>query len=487
MRRFENWKLKYKILFVALLPILVVCIAVMVINNTVIKNTLLDKTKNELKATAEALSAAYNQNSGEYFKNDDGEIWKGMGLVNEVFNAENLEKMAGDIGVGHVRYSTAGASVAENTQPLVLNYIKGTLSMAHNGNLVNALELRNELEMNGAIFQTSIDSEVIAYLIARERLKTGKVEEAVKNAMVKLKGAYSLVVASPRKLIGARDPFGFRPLCIGKRDNAYVLSSESCALDTVGAEFIRDVEPGEIVTITQDGIKSDKSLTQAKAAKCIFEYIYFARPDSYIDGISVNSSRITAGRILAQTHPVDADIVVGVPESGNAAAMGYAMESGIPYGIAFVKNSYVGRTFIKPKQSARESSVRVKLNALREVVRGKRVVMIDDSIVRGTTSARIVKMIKDAGASEVHVRISSPPFLYPCYFGTDVPSSDQLIAYNHSVEQICEMIGADSLGYLDIERLSELIDGDKGYCNACFSGNYPVEPPKEDIRGDFEK
>ena len=250
---------------------------------------------------------------------------------------------------------------------------------------------------------------------------------------------------------------------------------------------IRDVEPGEIVTITQDGIKSDKSLTQAKAAKCIFEYIYFARPDSYIDGISVNSSRITAGRILAQTHPVDADIVVGVPESGNAAAMGYAMESGIPYGIAFVKNSYVGRTFIKPKQSARESSVRVKLNALREVVRGKRVVMIDDSIVRGTTSARIVKMIKDAGASEVHVRISSPPFLYPCYFGTDVPSSDQLIAYNHSVEQICEMIGADSLGYLDIERLSELIDGDKGYCNACFSGNYPVEPPKEDIRGDFEK
>ena len=305
--------------------------------------------------------------------------------------------------------------------------------------------------------------------------------------MVKLKGAYSLVVASPRKLIGARDPFGFRPLCIGKRDNAYVLSSESCALDTVGAEFIRDVEPGEIVTITQDGIKSDKSLTQAKAAKCIFEYIYFARPDSYIDGISVNSSRITAGRILAQTHPVDADIVVGVPESGNAAAMGYAMESGIPYGIAFVKNSYVGRTFIKPKQSARESSVRVKLNALREVVRGKRVVMIDDSIVRGTTSARIVKMIKDAGASEVHVRISSPPFLYPCYFGTDVPSSDQLIAYNHSVEQICEMIGADSLGYLDIERLSELIDGDKGYCNACFSGNYPVEPPKEDIRGDFEK
>ncbi|MDD7403335.1 MAG: amidophosphoribosyltransferase [Butyribacter sp.] len=411
---------------------------------------------------------------------------KGMGLVNEVFNAENLEKMQGDIGVGHVRYSTAGASTAENTQPLVLNYIKGTLILAHNGNLVNAVDLRNELEMNGAIFQTTIDSEVIAYLIARERLKVGKVEDAVKNAMMRIKGAYSLVVASPRKLIGARDPFGFRPLCIGKRDNAYVLASETCALDTVGAEFIRDVEPGEIVTITADGIQSDKSMVGGTKARCIFEYIYFARPDSYIDGICVHSSRLIAGKILAQTHPVEADIVVGVPESGNAAAMGYSQESGIPYGTAFVKNSYVGRTFIKPKQSARESSVMVKLNALKEVVKGKRVVMVDDSIVRGTTSDRIVKMLKDAGATEVHVRISSPPFLYPCYFGTDVPSSDQLIAYNHSVEEICRMIGADSLGYLDLNRLSELIDGDTGYCNACFSGNYPIEPPTEDIRGEYD-
>ena len=413
-------------------------------------------------------------------------VCKGMGLVNEVFNAENLEKMAGDIGVGHVRYSTAGASVAENTQPLVLNYIKGTLSMAHNGNLVNALELRNELEMNGAIFQTSIDSEVIAYLIARERLKTGKVEEAVKNAMVKLKGAYSLVVASPRKLIGARDPFGFRPLCIGKRDNAYVLSSESCALDTVGAEFIRDVEPGEIVTITQDGIKSDKSLTQAKAAKCIFEYIYFARPDSYIDGISVNSSRITAGRILAQTHPVDADIVVGVPESGNAAAMGYAMESGIPYGIAFVKNSYVGRTFIKPKQSARESSVRVKLNALREVVRGKRVVMIDDSIVRGTTSRQLVSLLREAGAKEIHLRISAPPFLHPCYYGTDIDSEENLIASHHGEKEVATLIGADSLGYLPLECLHELT-GTHSYCDACFSGKYATEIPTDVRKDRFEQ
>ena len=411
---------------------------------------------------------------------------KGMGLVNEVFNSENLEKMRGDIGVGHVRYSTAGASTAENTQPLVLNYIKGTLLLAHNGNLVNALDLRKQLELGGAIFQTTIDSEVIAYLIARERLNVGTAEEAVKNAMQKIKGAYSLVVASPRKLIGARDPQGFRPLCIGKRDNAYILASETCALDTVGAEFVRDVEPGEIVTITQDGIKSDKSMTSEKKARCIFEYIYFARPDSYFDGVGVHSSRIIAGRILAQTHPVEADIVVGVPESGNAAAMGYSLESGIPYGTAFVKNSYVGRTFIKPKQSSRESSVMIKLNALRDVVDGKRVVMVDDSIVRGTTSARIVKMLKDAGATEVHVRISSPPFKYPCYFGTDVPSSDQLIAYNHSVEEIGQMMGADSLGYLDPNRLSELINGDTGYCHACFSGEYPVEPPKEDIRGEYD-
>lgn len=417
----------------------------------------------------------------------NSQVCKGMGLVNEVFDAEHLEKMTGDIGVGHVRYSTAGASVAENTQPLVLNYIKGTLMMAHNGNLVNALDLRRQLELTGAIFHTSIDSEVIAYLIARERLHVGKAEEAVKCAMKQIQGAYSLVVASPRKLIGARDPFGFRPLCIGKRDKAYFLSSESCALDAVGAEFVRDVEPGEIVMIDAGGIQSDRSMVTGKHAKCIFEYIYFARPDSYLDEVSVHSSRLMAGRILAQDHPVDADIVVGVPESGNAAAMGYSMESGIPYGTAFVKNSYVGRTFIKPKQSSRESSVRIKLNALREVVRGKKVVMIDDSIVRGTTSARIVKMIKDAGATEVHVRISSPPFRYPCYFGTDVPSSDQLIAYQHSEEEVAAMIGADSLGYLSESRLAELIDGDTGYCHACFSGRYPIAPPKEDIRGEFEQ
>lgn len=412
---------------------------------------------------------------------------KGMGLVNEVFDAEKLEKLKGNIGVGHVRYSTAGASIDQNIQPLVLNYVKGTLMLAHNGNLVNALEVRRELEYSGAIFQTTIDSEVIAYLIARERLNTGSVEDAIKNALKKLSGAYSLVISSPRKMIGARDPFGFRPLVIGKRDNSFILASETCALDAVGAEFIRDVKPGEIVMIDKDGIASDESFCTVKPAKCIFEYIYFARADSYVDGVSVYNSRIMAGKILAQMHPVDADLVVGVPDSGNAAAMGFALQAEIPYQMAFIKNSYVGRTFIKPKQSARESSVKIKLNVLKEVVRGKRVVMVDDSIVRGTTSGKIVKMLKDAGASEVHVRISSPPFLYPCYFGTDVPSCDQLIAHNNTVEQICQLIGADSLGYLDGERLPELIDGDTGYCDACFSGNYPVEPPSEDIRGEFDR
>ncbi len=415
--------------------------------------------------------------------------YKGMGLVNEVFSQENLEPMKGDIGVGHVRYSTAGASTRENAQPLVLNYVKGTLALAHNGNLINAAELKKDLEYTGAIFQTTIDSEVIAYHIARERLKSATVEEAVLRACRKLQGAYSLVVMSPRKLIGARDPFGFKPLCIGKRDHAYIIASETCALDTVGAEFVRDVLPGEIVTITpENGIQSNlaMALPKEKEARCIFEYIYFARPDSHIDDVSVYGSRIKAGRFLAMDSPVDADIVVGVPESGNAAALGYSLESGIPYGTAFVKNSYVGRTFIKPKQSSRESSVKVKLNVLREAVKGKRVIMIDDSIVRGTTSNPTIKLLRDAGATEVHVRISSPPFLWPCYFGTDIPEREQLIAYKHSVDEICKIIGADSLAYLGVERLEEMVEG-LSICKGCFTGKYPMEPPKEDIRGDFER
>lgn len=414
---------------------------------------------------------------------------KDMGLVNEAFTPEQLEKLKGDIGVGHVRYSTAGSSTRENAQPLVLNYVKGTLGLAHNGNLINTPELRQELAYTGAIFQTTIDSEIIAYYIARERLNSKTVEEAVGRAMDKIKGAYSLVIMSPRKLIGARDPYGFKPLCIGKRDNAYLLASESCALDTVGAEFVRDVLPGEIVTISpENGIQSDLShaLPKEEHARCVFEYIYFARPDSVIDGTSVYHSRMMAGKFLALDSPVDADLVVGVPESGNVAALGYSLQSGIPYGTAFVKNAYVGRTFIKPKQKSRESSVQVKLNPIREAVEGKRIIMIDDSIVRGTTSDRIVRMLREAGAKEVHMRVSSPPFLWPCYFGTDVPARDQLIACNRTIEEIRQIIGTDSLGYLKLERLEEIVDG-LGICKGCFTGQYPMDPPVEDIRGDFER
>ncbi len=406
---------------------------------------------------------------------------KEMGLLNENFTPDTLEKLKGDIGVGHVRYSTAGSSTRENAQPLVLNYVKGTLGLAHNGNLINAGQLRRELEYSGAIFQTTIDSEVIAYHIARERLKSKSVEEAVGRAMKKIKGAYSLIVMSPRKLIGARDPYGFKPLCIGRRDNAYILASETCALDTIGAEFVRDVEPGEIVTISPEkGIESDSHMCLGPECqgRCVFEYIYFARPDSRIDGVS--------GRFLAMDSPAEADLVVGVPESGNCAALGYAMESGIPYGQAFVKNTYVGRTFIKPGQKSRESGVQVKLNAIREAVKGKRIIMIDDSIVRGTTSDRIVRMLREAGAKEVHMRVSSPPFLYPCYFGTDVPAQDQLIAYERTTEEVRQMIGADTLGYLRQERLKEL-SGGLPICTGCFTGKYPMKPPTENIRGEYDK
>lgn len=412
---------------------------------------------------------------------------KGLGHVDDVFDKEALESLKGNLGVGHVRYSTAGGTRVENAQPLVINYVKGTLAIAHNGNLVNAVELRKELEYTGAIFQTTIDSEVIAYHIARERLNVPRAEEAVKKAMRKIKGAYALVVSSPRKMIGARDPFGLKPLCIGKRDNTYFLASESCAIAAVNAEFVRDVKPGEIVTITKDGISSDMSMAmpEEKEARCIFEYIYFARTDSTIDGVSVYHSRILAGKALARSYPVEADLVVGVPDSGLVAAKGYSEESGIPYGMAFHKNSYVGRTFIKPKQSEREAGVRIKLNIIPEVVKDKRIVMVDDSIVRGTTCANIIRMLKHAGAKEVHVRISSPPFLYPCYFGTDVPSNEQLIAHSHTPEEIRRMIGADSLGYMEVEKLKEMV-GDLRFCDACFTGRYPMEVPDRDISHAFE-
>ena len=406
---------------------------------------------------------------------------KDLGRVNEVFNAENIALLDGNLGVGHVRYSTAGASTPENSQPLVLAYIKGTLMLAHNGNLVNAPRLRRELAAGGAIFQTTIDTETIAYHIARERVKSRSVQEAVIRALKKVQGSYSLVVASPRKLIGARDPWGFRPLGIGKLGNAYIITSETCARETIDAEFIRDVAPGEVVTIFQN---MELALPPEKTARCVFEYIYFCRPDTTFDGMSVTRSRIIAGKLLARVHPVEADLVVGVPESGNMAAVGYSMESGIPYGIAFTKNTYVGRTFIKPQQSSRLKSVKVKLNVLRDVVKDKRIVMIDDSIVRGTTSGQIVSMLREAGAAEVHMRVSSPPFCHPCYFGIDIPNREQLIAHNRSVDEICKILGADSLGYLPIGCLDEMAGG-LPICKACFSGDYPIAPPTEDIRGDY--
>ena len=410
---------------------------------------------------------------------------KGLGLVNEVFKEENLEKLHGDIGIGHVRYATSGATNLENAQPLVLNYVKGTLGLAHNGNLVNAAELRHELEYTGAIFRSTIDPEVIAYCIARERIHSGSVEEAVLKTARRIRGAYGLVIMSPRKLIGVRDPFGLKPLCLGKRDNAWVLASESCALSAIGAEFIRDIRPGEILTITKEGLSSNMDLAQEKKAHCIFEYIYFARLDSTLDGINVYEARIRAGEALADSYPVKADLVTGVPDSGLAAAKGYSERSGIPFALAFHKNSYMGRTFIKPTQKEREESVRLKLNVLEPVVRGKRIVLVDDSIVRGTTMANLIRMLKQAGALEVHVRISSPPFLYPCYFGTDVPSNKQLIASDHTPDEIRRLIGADSLGYMKLQDLPRMT-GDLPLCTACFDSQYPMEVPKGDIRNILE-
>ena len=408
--------------------------------------------------------------------NDDASIEcvKGMGLVSEVLSSDKIKNLKGDIAIGHVRYSTAGGSVPENAQPIVTQYSKGTLSIAHNGNLTNADVLKRELEDKGAIFHTTTDSEVIAYLIANKRSSTPSVEEAVKEVMGMIKGGYALLVMSPRKLIAARDPFGLKPLVMGRLDDAVIFCSETCALEAVGAEFIRDVDPGEIIVVEDGGIRTLDSGIKRGMKKCVFEYIYFARPDSVIDGISVAEARREAGRILARKHPCDCDIVIGVPESGIDAALGFAAESGIPYEKGFVKNSYVGRTFIKPSQEQRQQAVKIKLNPISAVVKGKRVVIIDDSIVRGNTIANQVNMLRNAGAVEVHVRISSPPFMHPCYYGTDVPDEKYLIACSHTIPEICGIIGADSLGYLDSEDLDAMLGGDGfRYCDACFTGNYP--------------
>lgn len=408
--------------------------------------------------------------------NDDNHInqHKDVGLVSEVFSKDTLSRLKGTIGIGHVRYSVYGSNTREDAQPLVSRYIKGTLSMAHNGSLVNSAKLTQKLKERGAIFQTSSDVEVIMHLAAIERTKTPSIERALENVMSIIQGAYSLVVMSPRKLIGIRDPQGFRPLCIGKLKDSYILASETCALDVIKAEFVRDVEPGEIVIIDHNGIRSIKTHCGQHKSLCIFEYIYFARPDSKIDGIPVHNSRVLAGRLLAKAHPVEADMVIGVPDSGLNAAEGFSQQSGIPYGYGLVKNKYIGRTFINPSQSDRVESVNIKLNVLKSNIEGKRLVIVDDSIVRGTTCANIIRMLKDAGAVEVHMRVSAPPFLWPCYFGTDIPSKKNLIACHNSVEEIRQLIGADSLGFLPADQVKFLCGKDNGYCDACFSGKYPI-------------
>lgn len=422
--------------------------------------------------------------------NDSGIILahKDLGLVPEVFSESVLERLGkGNLAVGHVRYSTTGSNNRENAQPLVMKYVKGSLALAHNGNLVNAYELRHELEQTGAIFQSTNDTEVMAYIIARQRLRTPSIECALSEAMKSLKGAYSIVMMSPQKLIAARDPSGFRPLCMGKIGNSIVFASESCALDAIGATFVRNIEPGEIVVVDKHGEHSLREHCGAKSSMCIFEYIYFARPDSVIDGVSVHEARRKSGMYLARQYPVEADLVVGVPDSGLDAALGYSQESHIPYGIGFIKNKYVGRTFIQPTQSMRDSSVRIKLNALSSAVSGKRIVLVDDSIVRGTTSALIVSLLREAGATEVHMRVSAPPFKNPCYFGTDIDSRDKLIACRLSVEEICESIGADTLGYFKIDDLEKIAEGTGGgFCKGCFTGSYPIEVPEDIPKNRFE-
>ena len=421
---------------------------------------------------------------------DDGLFYshKDLGLAGDVFDeAAMAELPEGSMAIGHARYGTSGGTTVANAQPMIVNHRKGHLALAHNGNLSNAWQIRERLESAGAIFHSTSDTEIIAYVVTQKRLTSHSIESAVLETIDELQGAYSLVLMSPTKMIAVRDPHGFRPLCIGVADDgSYVVASESCALDVIGAKFLRDILPGEMVIFTKDGIRSDTSHCGTKEKKvCIFEYIYFARPDSVIDGVSVHEARKKAGEILAQAAPVEADLVAGVPDSGLDAALGYAEASGIPYGMAFVKNKYIGRTFITPGQDARMRKVRLKLNPIRSAVEGKRIVLIDDSIVRGTTSECIIRLLREAGAKEVHLRISAPPFLFPCYYGTDIDSSENLIASHHSTEEIAKMVGADSLVFLPKEKLGELT-GHEHYCSACFDGNYPTAVPGENARNRYE-
>lgn len=426
--------------------------------------------------------------------NNDGvfKSYKDLGLVNDVFTPNIIEKLGeGNIAVGHVRYGTTGGNERSNAQPIVVNHIKGSMALAHNGNITNSYELRSQFEAKGSIFQTTSDTEVISYAIIEERLNSETIEEAVCKAMNRIKGAYSMIIMSPQKLIAARDKNGFRPLCYGKTANGeYVIASESCALDSVGAEFVRDIEKGEILVFGKEGIKSIKEhCGKGKQTSCVFEYVYFARPDSIIEGKNVHEARIKAGEILAKEHPVKADVVVGVPDSGLDAALGYSKASKIPYGIGFIKNKYIGRTFIYPEVKSRMDKVKIKLNPIANVVNGKRVILIDDSIVRGTTSERIVKLLRDAGATEVHMRVSAPPFINPCYYGTDIDSKENLIACKYTIEEIAKKIGADSLGYLSLEGVKKIgyVNEKSGFCTACFDGIYPTEIPTKTDKNRFER
>lgn len=433
------------------------------------------------------------QESAGIVVNDDGVFssYRDVGLVNDVFTPERLENLGdGNIVVGHVRYATTGSDNKRNVQPIVINHHKGRLALAHNGNLSNSMELREALERNGSIFHTTTDSEVIAYIIVQERLRCSSIEMAVSAAMDRIEGAYSLVVSSPTKLIAARDPHGFRPLCMGQlSDHSFVFASESCALDAIGARLIRDILPGEIVTVSRDGISYDRSHCDiAPRRMCVFEYIYFARPDSVIEGCNVSLARQRAGAFLAEEHPVEADIVIGVPDSGLDAALGYAKASGIPYGIGFTKNKYIGRTFIAPSQSQRENGVNIKLNPIRSTIDGKRIVLIDDSIVRGTTCRRTIDMLRKAGAKEIHMRVSAPPFIAPCYYGTDIDSAENLIANHHTVDEIAHIIGVDSLGYLSSENVVRLTEmSPDSFCTACFGGEYPTCIPAGGHKDRFEQ
>jgi len=426
--------------------------------------------------------------------NDDGlfSTHKDVGLVSEVMLPHVLRDLGtGSMAVAHVRYSTTGGNDRVNAQPLLVNHMKGRLAIAHNGNISNAYKLRRELELEGAVFHTTTDTELISFLIIRERIQCSSIEEAVSRAMDKLEGAFSLVIMSPSKLIAVRDERGFRPLCYGQTaDGTYIVASESCALDAVGARLIRDIEPGEILLFDPQGVHSfTEHCGKAPRSFCVFEFIYFARPDSVIDGSSVHEARLRAGAFLALEHPVQADLVIGVPDSGVDAAIGYSRQSGIPYGIGLIKNKYIGRTFIAPEQKTRTNMVRIKLNPVMEAVRGKRIVLVDDSIVRGTTSKRIVSMLREAGATEIHIRVSAPPFKNPCYYGTDIDSREDLIACRANPEQLAKLLGADSLGYLCVEHANMLAAHacGRGFCTACFDGNYPTEVPTETEKNRFER